>query len=276
MKQLCSIKNIEKTYNTGEEPVLVACNDHQSYICKYTRYSGSANKLVCELIGAIFAKTWMLHTPEIAIVKVRREHIPHNMSGSYFSIPILGSQQQQNVVDITPATVPLIIPNEKLCRQLLQIALFDLWLSNEDRNANNANLMYDMVNDNIIAIDYGCCFNTATFDFPLSLLTESESILCSDLFSHISCSTPRERILQMADVLLNIEFPSYIHDCQIGTVVVQWDDSANEELECDFIPTAWNINREHLTHKIEELLSDEWVARVREGFTETLNTALQL
>lgn len=275
MKQLCSIKNIEKTYNTGEEPVLVACNDHQSYICKYTRYSGSANKLVCELIGAIFAKTWMLHTPEIAIVKVRREHIPHNMSGSYFSIPILGSQQQQNVVDITPATVPLIIPNEKLCRQLLQIALFDLWLSNEDRNANNANLMYDMVNDNIIAIDYGCCFNTATFDFPLSLLTESESILCSDLFSHVSCSIPRERIMQMADVLLNIDFPSYIHDCQTGIIVAQWDDAANEELECDFIPTAWNINRERLIHKIEELLNEKWVSRVREGFTETLNTALQ-
>lgn len=275
MKQLYSIKNIEKTYNTGEEPVLVACNDHQSYICKYTRYSGSANKLVCELMGAIFAKTWMLHTPEIAVVKVRREHVPHNMSGSYFSIPVLGSQQQQNVVDITPATIPLVTPSEKLCRQLLQIALFDLWLSNEDRNANNANLMYDMVNDNIIAIDYGCCFNTATFDFPLSLLTESESILCSDLFLHISSSTSRERILQMTDVLLNIDLPSYIHDCQTGSVVAQWDDAANEELECDFIPTAWNINRERLTHKIEELLDDKWVARVREGFIETLNTALQ-
>lgn len=275
MKQLYSIKNIEKTYNTGEEPVLVACNDHQSYICKYTRYSGSANKLVCELMGAIFARMWMLHTPEIAVVKVRREHVPHNMSGSFFSIPVLGSQQQQNVVDITPVTISLVTPSEKLCRQLLQIALFDLWLSNEDRNANNANLMYDMVNDNIIAIDYGCCFNTATFDFPLSLLTESESILCSDLFLHISSSTSRERILQMADELLNIDFPSYIHDCQTGSVVAQWDDAANEESECDFIPSAWNINRECLIHKIEELLDDEWIARVREGFIETLNTALQ-
>lgn len=275
MKQLYSIKNIEKTYSTGEEPVLVACNDHNSYICKYTRYPGSANKLVCELMGAVFAKDWMLHTPEIAMVKVQREHVPYNMSGSYFAKPILGSLQQQNVIDITPTTIPLIAPNDKLCQQLMHIALFDLWLSNEDRNANNANLMYDMVHDNIVAIDYGCCFNTATFDYPLSLLTESESILCSDLFMHLSKETPHERIMQMADVLLRIDFPSYLHDCQTGKAIAQWDDDANEEIGCCFIPNAWQINRKCLTEKIEELLSDEWVARVRNAFTETLNTALQ-
>lgn len=119
MKRLYSIKSIEKTFNTGEEPVLVACNDHNSYICKYARYSGSANKLVCELMGTVFAKMWMLNTPEIAIVKVQ------------------------------------------------------------------------------------------------------------------------------------------------------------QELGCDFIPDAWNIDRNRLVCKIEELLSDEWITRVREGFIETLNTALQ-
>lgn len=81
--------------------------------------------------------------------------------------------------------------------------------------------------------------------------------------------------MQMADTLLNIDFPTYIHDCQTDAIVAQLDESTNEELGCNFIPTAWNIDREHLKHKIEELLSDEWVARVREGFTETLNTALQ-
>ncbi len=275
MKQLHSIKGIDKTYNTGEEPVLVACNDHNSYICKYSRYSGSANKLVCELMGAVFAKQWRLNTPEIAIVKVKHEHVPYNMNGSFFSKPILGSLQQPNVVDITPATIPLIYPSDKLCQQLMQIALFDLWLSNEDRNANNANLMYDMVRDNLIAIDYGCCFNTATFDYPLSLLTESESILCSDLFIHLAGNTSHERIRQMADVLLNVDFPSYIHECKTGLVVVQSDEEANKELVCDFIPSAWNIDRIRLSNKIEELLGEEWIVRVKNGFLETLNTALE-
>lgn len=275
MKELHSIKSIDKIYNTGEEPVLVACNDHNSYICKYSRYSGSANKLVCELMGAVFAKQWMLNTPEIAIVKIKREHIPYNMSGSFFSKPILGSLQQPNVVDITPATTPLIYPSDKLCLQLIQIALFDLWLSNEDRNANNANLMYDMVKDNIIAIDYGCCFNTATFDYPLSLLTESESILCSDLFRHLIGNTSNKCIRQMADVLLNVDFPSYIDECKKGLGVAQRDEKANKELCCDFIPSAWNIDRNRLSNKIEELLGEEWIARVKNGFTEILNTALE-
>lgn len=275
MKQLYSIKNIEKVFNTGEEPVLVACNDQNSYICKYSRYSGSANKLVCELMGALFAKQWMLNTPEIAIVKVKLDHVPDNMSGSFFSKPILGSLQYSNVVDVTPTTIPLITPSDRLCRQVMQIALFDMWLSNEDRNANNANLMYDMVHNNIIAIDYGCCFNTATFDYPLSLLTESESILCSDLFIHLTTETPYERILQVADILLNIDFPSYLLDCKVGLVVAQCDEETNAEIGCDFIPSAWNIDRTRLANKIEELLSDEWVARVKEGFIETLNTALE-
>lgn len=178
-------------------------------------------------------------------------------------------------MDVTPATIPLITPCEKLCRQLMHIALFDLWLSNEDRNANNANLMYDMVNDDIVAIDYGCCFNTATFDYPLSLLTESESILCSDLFLHLSNDISSERMYQIADILLNIDLPSYLHDCQTGLVVAQWDDEANRELGCTFIPSAWNIDRERLANMIEELLSEKWISRVKTGFIETLKTALE-
>ena len=106
-------------------------------------------------------------------------------------------------------------------------------------------------------------------------LTESESILCSDLFMHLASNTSRERIRQMADTLLNVDFPSYIHDSQIGSVVVQWDDDSNEELGCDFIPSAWNIDRGRLSIKIDELLSSGWLARVKNGFIETLNTALE-
>lgn len=275
MKLLHSIKIIEKTYNTGEEPVLVACDNQNSYICKYTRYSGSANKLVCELLGAIFAEAWRLNTPEIAIVKVQHEHVPNNMSGSYFSKPVLGSLQQSNVVDITSATIPLITPSEKLCRQLMQIALFDLWLSNEDRNANNANLMYDMVNDNVIAIDYGCCFNTATFDYPLSLLTESESILCSDLFQHLSKCMSHERIWEIADEMLKTELPFHMCACKIGIDIAKSDEETNPESGCYYIPSAWNIDRTRLACKIEELLNDKWVMRVHNGFMDTLNTALE-
>lgn len=103
----------------------------------------------------------------------------------------------------------------------------------------------------------------------------SVAILCSDLFLRVAANTSNERIRQMADRLLNIDFHAFVRDSQITSVVVQRDDSANKELGCDYIPSAWNINRTRLTNKIEELFSDSWINRVKSGFIETLNTALE-
>lgn len=259
MRNLVSVKNIEKRYNTGEEPVLVACDDQNSYICKYSRYSGSANKLVCELFGSTFAKTWGISTPEIAFVKVASQHVPYDLGTSFFSIPVLGSQLQPNVVDVTSTSVPLIPSTEKLCRQLLRIALFDFWIANEDRNANNANLMYEIVKQDLIAIDFGCCFNTATFDFPISQLTETDSILNSDLFAQITRTIPKEGVIQMAEILLTIDYMSYIHDCY--SLIPE-------------IPQEWNINSVKLKSKMEELFDVEWTDKVRANFRETLYTVM--
>lgn len=275
MQILHSIKRIEKRYNTGEEPVLVACNNHNSYICKYSRYSGSANKLVCELLGAEFARTWGIDTPETAFVKVLPAHVPNDLSGSYFANLLLGSLQKKNVIDITPTSVLSIPSDEKLCKQLLRIALFDFWIANEDRNANNANLMYDVVERNIIAIDYGCCFNTATFEYPLCQLTETDSILNSDLFDQVRRNISKDRILQMAEVLTRIDFMSYIHNCKTTALITKWDENILEEgWNAAFIPSLWNINREILTHKVEELIDTCWTNKVQENFNETLNTIL--
>lgn len=274
MNKLHSIHSIDKRYSTGEEPVLVQCNDQNSYVCKYSRYSGSANKLVCELIGSVFAKDWQLNTPNIAIVKVLSHHIPSYMGGSYFSKPLLGSQLRHNVIDITPSSVEQVPSNEKLLSQLMHIALFDFWIANEDRNANNSNLMYDYVRQELVVIDFGCCLNTATFDFPLSQLTETDSILCSELFEHVSKDIPRQRILQMSEILTHIDFRSYLHDCQNNALVLECDEGANKDMGVDFIPSAWNINRRRLKTKLDELFDSCWTDSVLENFKETLNTAL--
>lgn len=263
MKNVLSIKPITKRYSTGEEPVLVACDDQQSYICKYSRYSGSANKLLCEFIGAFFAKEWSLCTPEIAIVRVRREHVPNDISPSFFSHSVLGSHLQGNVVDITPSSIPEIPSNESLCRQLIQIALFDFWMANEDRNDNNANLMFDYVRKNFVTIDFGCTFNTATFDFPLSQLTETDSILSSYLFRQINKEVCVERVYELAGLLLEENFPIYVQKCQAicKTMVSQ-------------IPLDWEINCNKLEKKIEELFDPVWIKKVKDNFITTLQTTI--
>lgn len=265
---LTSKKYIDKRFYTGEEPVLVECSDMNAYICKYSRYSGSANKLVCELLGALFAKDWMLRNPDIAIVKVLPQHVPSDMSGSMFALPTLGSRLLHHAIDITPTSFRQIPISEKLCMQLLRIALFDFWIANEDRNANNANLMYDVANDNLIAIDFGCSFNTATFDYPLSQLTETDSILSSELFRHLRGTLTRERVMALADILLRIDMPTFLHDVQTtATIINMWENADPMYMT---IPREWNIRKDLISSKLEELMSDKWIDAIKMNFMDCL------
>ena len=79
------------------------------------------------------------------------------------------------MIEVTPTMLDEIEPSPTLLRHLAFIALFDFWMANEDRNANNYNLMYDVNAHLFVPIDYGCVFNTATYDYSLSQLTETDS-----------------------------------------------------------------------------------------------------
>lgn len=165
---LNSVKVIEQQYRTGEEPVLVICSDMNAYICKYVRSSGAAFKLACELIGSRMAVAWQLDTPDIAFVRIKSAHWAGRFLQHSLSAPSLGSKQLESVVDVTPSTYGDVKATTAILRQLLKIALFDFWIANEDRNVNNANLLYDVGRGRLVSIDYGCILNTATFDYAMS------------------------------------------------------------------------------------------------------------
>ena len=78
---LTTIKKIDRTFSTGDMPVLVTCSDPKQYICKYMRAdSVSAYKLASELIGSLLAQYWNLNTPEFAFVKILPEHTKSNFN----------------------------------------------------------------------------------------------------------------------------------------------------------------------------------------------------
>lgn len=159
---LTSIKNIEYQYDTGELPVLVVCSDKKSYICKYMRSSAAAFKLVCELIGAQMANVWQLNTPPVAFVNIKPVHwrlpVTHCLS-----VPSWGCCKLEGVIDITPSTYKQIESSKNLLAELLKIALFDFWIANEDRNMNNANLLYDVLQQKFVPIDYELYFEYIHF-----------------------------------------------------------------------------------------------------------------
>ena len=257
-----SAKRIEQQFRTGEEPVLVVCSDLNTYVCKYMRSSASAYKLACELIGARMAKAWKLPTPDIALVKIQSSHWTGvNMSHS-LSAPSIGSRWLDGMVDITPSTYTEVPASIETLSQLMRIALFDFWVANEDRNANNANLMYDVVHRRMVSIDYGCIFNTATFEYPLSQLTSTDTILWSDFFLHLTKQQTNSDILGLAK-MLHEEYAECLRQSNFLISQIVED-----------IPREWNVAESVVEAKLSQLFNTQWTDGVWNIFMECLNENL--
>ncbi|MDE6553438.1 MAG: hypothetical protein K2K98_10885 [Muribaculaceae bacterium] len=253
-----SIENIKKQYCTGEEPVLALCSDLNEYVCKYMRSSSTPYKLICEIIGAISANIWELKIPDFALVKLLPEHWTPFRNVN-LSAPAFGSKIEQTVIDVSSTWNNEIIPTSAIQQQIAKIALFDIWMANEDRNWNNANMLYDVTTNELLVIDHGCILNTATFDFDLSLLTQNETILYSDLahfiLSDISDNTSNKLIFN-----LEVFFKSLL-------------DRREEFISCvlDNIPVAWNVNLDLVRFKLNQLFEKKWIENCWETFVEYYN-----
>lgn len=259
---LNSVKVIEHQYKTGEEPVLVVCSDLNAYVCKYMRSSAASYKLVSELIGSEMARIWQFNSPETAIVKIKSDHWNGVRLSHSTTAPAYGSRKKVGVIDVTPTTIGEIEDSPLLFAQLLHIALFDFWMANEDRNGNNANLMYDIVKHSFVPIDYGCVFNTATYDYPLSQLTMTDSILSSELFEIL---LPKYKMTVPTLVEdLNRDYRVNVERCmQIAPMII------------DQIPAEWNVSKNILAKKMNELFNPDWFEKVWDNFMECLNDTVK-
>ena len=259
---LYSLKSIEQQYRTGEEPVLVLCSDMNAYICKYMRSSAAAYKLACELIGSCMAMAWQLKTPDIAFVHIKQSHWVGRFSQHSLSAPSLGSKRIERVVDVTPSTYGDVESSMEILRQLMKIALFDFWIANEDRNANNANLLYDVGVGELISIDYGCILNTATFNYSMSQLTSTDTILWSDLFQHLVKGHEKSAVLAIADELkTDYEECLQRSEQQVNAIVKE-------------LPKEWNVNENVVKEKLQQLFDEQWTKGVWNNFVECLNDNL--
>jgi hypothetical protein len=254
-----SVKAIEQQYRTGEEPVLVMCSDMNAYICKYMRSSAAAYKLACELIGSLMAMAWQLETPDIAFVRIKSAHWAGRFAQHCLSAPSLGSKQMEGVVDVTPSTYGDVASTTAMLRQLMKIALFDFWIANEDRNANNANLLYDVSHGRLVSIDYGCILNTATFDYAMSQLTTTDTILWSDLFQHLAKSKDRTTI----DAIVS----------ELKTVYTACLKRSKRQVKqiVEGLPKEWNVSGKVVEEKLQQLFDEQWTAGVWDNFVECLN-----
>jgi len=264
MHTLKSIQTANLQYDTGDKPLLLLCSDMQDYVCKYA-LNGDARNLVCEYISASFLKVWELPVPEFCFVEVDYEHVKHlGLQKRYFERTCFGSRYNRYLVELTQFTDEPDLKRfagfaaNKL--NLLKIALFDIWIANEDRNLNNMNMMVDVQNNyNLVPIDHGAVFNFRQFDSSMSVLTENDCLTSTDLMKHLypKRDFSREDVDQLKEY-----FYLCTHNCKLHFHEI-----------LSFIPPDWISDLKQVTNKIEtELFTKQWEDKVMTAFLEYIHS----
>lgn len=191
---LQSISPITKVFPTsGSNPVQVLCSDVNEYVCKYSR-THPASGLFNEYLAASFLKIWELRVPDFDLITIQQDHIPEGIRSStiqprFFLSPTFGSRYVDHAKEIDSSIVAIeddvkIIKKIGNKPDLLSIALFDLWIGNEDRNHNNYNLLLSTAPDfAFMPIDHERCFNgnSANAERGMTMLTEDDSLINTEL-----------------------------------------------------------------------------------------------
>lgn len=269
MKHLNSISPINQVYSTGNNPVLIMCSDMEYYVCKYkTSIGGTANKLFREYLGACFLKEWNLLVPDYAFIDISEDHIKEfpQLQPHYFQTTCFGSKLIQNVTEFDKFLSFMEVGDKKYFRKkfdYLKIALFDIWISNEDRRHENYNLLrnFETFYD-IIPIDHGEILNTGNLDKGLYLISENDSIISSPLTRKLF--TKKE--LKDKSNLQKIKEDYYfcIEKCKSRI------DRITEN-----IPDDWCVNIEKekkLLH--QELFKTDWIESVYSQFISFIQSQI--
>jgi len=264
MQTLQSIQTASLKYQTGDNPILILCNDMKDYVCKYA-LQGNTTNLLCEYLSASFLRIWELPVPDFCFLEVNYEHVNHlGIQKRCFEKTCFGSKYSSNYIEFNLFNDEPDIKKQPAYdihkSNLLKIALFDIWLANEDRNNNNPNLLLDVANGyKYIPIDHGAVFNTRMIDDPITLLTENECLTDSDLVRNLfpKRDFSREYIVDLKDY-----FYLCTHKCK---------QNFNEILRS--IPPDWNNGLKMVTDKIQnEVFHKQWEDRVIDTFLEYINS----
>jgi len=251
---------ISRCFETGDRPFLVACDDSQSYLCKAARYGEGSHSLARELIGTSFANIWGLADAPMALIRIQPQHSVNISSDRNYELPCLGRLWIEDSVEVRDKDHSYIRCCRETVERILKIALFDLWLSNEDRLTNNLNILYSFKTEEIYAIDHAGIFNTG-FSAPLLQLSIYDSILYSGLFEDVSAG------MDMASASVT-ELKKFFDD------VIQRCSSSRSRIR-RMIPMEWKIDESAFNSLMDFVFSERWLKSVFSNFEILLKSRLK-
>jgi hypothetical protein len=158
----------------GHSPLEVITTDFKKYIVKTGQGKEPPYYLISELLCQQFLSLWKIPTPEVDIINIDRSIIQINLSDKHklfhFDKPCFGSEVLAPMVEVTKFTE---LTGKKSLKRIVnpvdffKIALFDIWVENDDRKPGNYNLLFRAEPKNryqIYAIDHAFTFTTQNYD----------------------------------------------------------------------------------------------------------------
>lgn len=271
MKRVKSIQPILKRYDTqGSSPILIMGDDLNQWVCKYR----DVQKLFNELLAYEFAKLWNICIPESALIEIDYDkHVQtfsekKGLDRRFFERECFGSCFLEEALDVNKS----MLGNKEIVRRIknkddfLKISLFDIWLSNEDRNCGNYNLLLKTIEGGggytlFYIIDNTEIFNSSmAYTQGLMDITEEDTVLNSELA--VLLFKKDTQIVKKMNTLLSL-FPSFVGSCkkELSNIYQQ-------------IPQKWNINISEYDPKINELFSKNWLDICERNFRTYIQTQI--
>lgn len=266
MNQLNRYSTIEepsKLYETNTRPILIRASDTlSSYVVKHNNGLTPCNKLANELVAHYFLQIWKIKTPKAAIIDVNPIHIQNIISQShqprYFQVPCWGTH-------FFPESTEFLLFFEQLPYyerekfhepiDLLRIIIFDLWLGNDDRTANNPNLLLaSTVNGfEFWAIDHEAIFNGNNLGRGIYALNYYDTLLYHPAIKKLLGNTLKEN-----KILERLMEDAYV-------CIAQCQQNLSKILS--FLPKKWLINGNEMERLLlQQIFEPNWIASLRKTF----------
>lgn len=253
-------ESIIRDYQTASTPLLVLGDDYNQYVVKSGQGKYPAYYLISEFLSYYLLKLWGIPTPEAVVITVDPEdieqaiydkkiaslHKKHFYKNICFGSSLIARPlEMQQFFDTKDLKSSYLLNPETF----LKIALFDIWIENEDRKPTNYNLLAKLSGNKyeLYAIDHSFTFATLNYGDlnPKNGVTKT----VNDCILYCEFAKKLCKQYQRAKRDIRKEMEEYFYLCREESV-------KNFDLIAAQIPHELGIN-EHLIDSLKAFLFNE-------------------
>jgi hypothetical protein len=179
---------------SGHSPLLVMGDDYKLYVVKNNKGKNLATELINEFLANFLLYLWNIKVPNAVYFNLDAELLESGNYSSfhkkhYYNDTCFGSEFFDPAIDLNDlmsGTNKVSYNHFNNPKDFFHIALFDIWVENDDRKPSNYNLIEipESGKFTIIPIDHAFIFGTLKYEqlSPLPFTpSDNEHILISDL-----------------------------------------------------------------------------------------------